>query len=106
MSESLLPVSTDSRTPFVDEDQPFRMKWGTLKTIIVSCIVGAVAVAGWAINVKMTLSSQDDRSKRIETRIESLETSSKKQTEAMYEQRMDLKLMDQKLDQIARGQAK
>ncbi len=97
-------VSNDSNTPFMDEDTPFKMRWTTLKKIIVSCIVGAVAVAGWAVNVKMTLSNQEDRAKRIETRIESLEQSAKVQVESMNEQKMNLRLIDQKLDNIASRQ--
>jgi hypothetical protein len=106
MSETAQHVSRDSQTPFVDEETPFKMKWGTLKTIIISCVVGAVAVAGWAVNVKMTLSSQEKRTERIEVKIESMEKNSQEQTNAMFEQKMKLMLIDQKLDGIARNQTK
>lgn len=106
MSESPTVRSSDSATPFVDEEQPFKMKWGTLKHIIIACVVGATAVVGYAVNLKLSLTAQGERSERIEVRIKSVEESVGKQTEAMFEQKMNLRLMDQKLDNISRAQAK
>lgn len=82
------------------------MKWGTLKAIIGLIIVGVGGGVAWAVNIKQTMTTQAERSERIEVRIQSVETSVGKQTEAMYEQKMNLRLMDQKLDSIARSQAK
>lgn len=104
MSEIAHPVSNDSNTPFMDEESPLKMRWSTLKKIVYACIGGAVLVTGWAINVKMTLSNQEDRAKRIEVRLESLEVSAKEQVNSMYEQKLNLRLIDQKLDNIASRQ--
>ncbi len=105
MSDLVQPVvSNDSNTPFMDEDTPFRTKWSTLKKIIYACIAAAVFVTGWAVNVKMTLSAQEERSKRIEVRIESLEQSAKDQVSSMFEQKLNLRLIDAKLDGIAARQ--
>ncbi len=103
MSETSQHVS-DSNTPFMDEDTPFKMRWSTLKKIVVSCITVAVFASGWAINVKMTLSSQEERAARIEARLESLEGSAREQVSSMYDQKLNLRLIDQKLDNIAARQ--
>lgn len=98
-------MSTD--TPFqFDEDRSLKMKFSTLRAIVIASILGATAVVGYAVNLKLSLSSQGERSERIEVRIKSVEESVGKQTEAMFEQKMNLRLMDQKLDSIARSQAK
>ena len=95
-------VSSHSNTPFVDPDQPFKMRWSTLKTIIVLVIGGVAGGVAWAVNIKQAISSQVERSERIESRVKSIEVSVERQTDAMYEQKSKLLLMDQKLDNIAR----
>lgn len=98
-------MSTD--TPFqIDEDRAIKMKFGTLRAIIIASVCGATAVVGYAVNLKLSLSAQGERSERIEVRINSLEQNAREQTNAMFEQKLNLKLMDQKLDNIARSQVR
>lgn len=107
MSETPPPVSNDVDATFgLDEDRRIKMKMGTLKTLIVVVACGVAASVGWAVNLKLSISAQSDRSERIEARITSIESNAREQTNAMFEQKLNLKLMDQKLDNIARGQVR
>lgn len=94
-----------SDAPFsVDPDSRLKMKVSTLKAIIYAALVITAAGVGYAVNLKWAISSQMERSERIEVRINSLEAHSREQTNAMFDQRMNLKLMDQKLDSLVRNQ--
>jgi hypothetical protein len=90
-----------------DSDAPFSVDPGRkliLRSATLLAIITSVAVAvGWAVNLKLSISAQSDRTLRIEARVNSLESSAHEHTRSLYEQNMALKLMDQKLDYIAGG---
>lgn len=102
MSHSADHLSNDSNMPFVDPERPFKMKWSTLKAIITLIVLGVAGGVAWSVSIAQSIKSQAERSERIEVKMKSVEVSVDRQTEAIYEQKTKLLLMDQKLDNIAR----
>ena len=110
MNQPASADTNDSGTPFgMDPDKPLKMKFSTLRAIVIVVALACLSGGGWAVNVKMSLNKQDERSSRIEEQVHSLAESVTKQTEALTkqtdaltEQRINLIRMDAKLDNITR----
>ncbi len=109
MNHPTVRESVESGTPFIDPEERFKMKFSTLRAIVCIVAAGCIGGTGWAVNMKMSLNKQEERSARIEVQVnaltDSLHEQTKaltKQTDALSEQRFNLKLMDVKLDNITR----